>query len=327
MAIDYQNIYSDLIEGGDMSMDRENQNVTSPYTGQLNLPTQEEILADVDPLQTGMDPSGIVQTGIGLQSQGKKILEGLGIQNPFANPYAVEGTSGFAQTNLGSKVMFKDAPLADATAFQNPETLQVFQPDMLYTEGGQAFDSIAAAEAAGVDPTTLTPGSEVAGTVPVAQTGTGSFLTNLSGGAGGAAAAKAGGIVALAGTGIKMIADDDDPTTMNVGETVGTGLQAGGTGVAAAGLLAKAGILGTAGSAALLSAVPVVGLAAAAFGLLRGKKKRDEARRLEKEREIQQKTVDAYRESFDNYAARRQRFLAEQSKEQRDAGLRNIYSA
>ena len=161
MAIDYKNIYSDLIEGGDMSMDRENPNVTSPYTGQLNLPTQEDILADVDPLQTGMDPSGIVQTGIGLQSQGKKILEGLGIQNPFANPYAVEGTSGFAQTNLGSKVMFKDAPLADATAFQNPTTNQIFQPDMLYTEGGQAFESISAAEAAGIDATTLTPGSEV----------------------------------------------------------------------------------------------------------------------------------------------------------------------
>ena len=316
MAINYKNIYSDLIEGGDMSMDRENPNVTSPYTGQLNVPTQEDILADVDPLQTGMDPSGIVQTGIGLQSQGKKILEGLGIQNPFANPYAVEGTSGFAQTNLGSKVMFKDAPLADATAFQNPTTNQIFQPDMLYTEGGQAFDSISAAEAAGIDPTTLTQGSEVAGTVPVAQTGTGNFLTNLSGGGGSAAAAKAGGVTALVGTGIKMIADDDDPTTMNVGETVGTGLQAGGTGIAAAGLLG----LGA-------TAVPIVGLAAAAFGLLRGKKKRDEARRLAKEREIQQKTVDAYRDSFDNYAARRQRFLAEQSKEQRDAGLKNIYSA
>ena len=316
MAIDYKNIYSDLIEGGDMSMDRENPNVTSPYTGQLNVPTQEDILADVDPLQTGMDPSGIVQTGIGLQSQGKKILEGLGIQNPFANPYAVEGTGGFAQTNLGSKVMFKDAPLADATAFQNPTTNQIFQPDMLYTEGGQAFDSISAAEAAGVDPTTLTPGSEVAGTVPVAQTGTGSFLTDLTGGGGSAAAAKAGGVTALVGTGIKMIADDDDPTTMNVGETVGTGLQAGGTGIAAAGLLG----LGA-------TAVPIVGLAAAAFGLLRGKKKRDEARRLAKEREIQQKTVDAYRDSFDNYAARRQRFLSEQSKEQRDAGLKNIYSA
>ena len=316
MAIDYKNIYSDLIEGGDMSMDRENPNVTSPYTGQLNLPTQEDILADVDPLQTGMDPSGIVQTGIGLQSQGKKILEGLGIQNPFANPYAVEGTSGFAQTNLGSKVMFKDAPLADATAFQNPTTNQIFQPDMLYTEGGQAFESISAAEAAGIDATTLTPGSEVAGTVPVAQTGTGSFLTDLTGGGGSAAAAKAGGITALVGTGIKMIADDDDPTTMNVGETVGTGLQAGGTGIAAAGLLG----LGA-------TAVPIVGLAAAAFGLLRGKKKRDEARRLAKEREIQQKTVDSYRDSFDNYAARRQRFLSEQSKEQRDAGLKNIYSA
>ena len=315
MAIDYKNIYSDLIEGGDMSMEKENPNVTSPYTGQLNLPTQEEILSDVDPLQTGMDPSGIVQTATGLQSQGKKILEGLGIQNPFANPYAVEGTGGFAQTNLGSKVMFKDAPLADATAFKNPTTNQIFQPDMLYTEGGQAFDSISAAEAAGIDPTTLTPASEVAGTVPVTQTGAGGFLSDLTGGGGGAAAAKAGGITALVGTGIKMIADDDDPTTMNVGETVGTGLQAGGTGIAAAGLLG----LGA-------TAIPVVGLAAAACGLLRGKKKRDEARRLEKEREIQQKTVDAYRDSFDNFAARRQRFLTEQSKEQRDAGLKNIYS-
>lgn len=316
MAIDYRNVYSDYIEGGDLSMEKENPNVTTPYTGTLNVPTSDSIMQEIDPLQTGMDPSSAIQTGISLQSQGKKILENLGIENPFANPYATEGTSGFAQTEVGGRMMFKEVPRADATAFQNQTTNQIFQSDQLYTESGQAFDSITSAEAAGVDPTTLTPGSEMANTVPVAQTGTGSFLTNLSGQGGSAAATQAGSVTALVGTGIKMLADDKDPTTMNVGETVGTGLQGGGTGVALAGMLGVGASL-----------IPVIGIAAAAFSLLRGKKKRDEARKLAKQQEIQDETMNQYRESFDNYAARRQRFLSEQNKQQQDAGLKNIYSA
>lgn len=316
MAIDYRNIYSDYVDSGDLSMDKENPNVSSPYTGTLNVPTSEMIMENIDPLQTGMDPSPAIQTGISLQSQGKKILENLGIENPFANPYATEGTSGFGQTEVGGRVMFKEVPRADATAFQNQTTNQIFQSDLLYTESGQAFDSITSAEAAGVDPRTLTPGSEMANTVPVAQTGTGSFLTNLSGQGGSAAATQAGSVTALVGTGIKMLADDKDPTTMNVGETVGTGLQGGGTGVALAGMLGVSASL-----------IPVVGIAAAAFSLLRGKKKRDEARKLAKEQEIQDETMNQYRESFDNYAARRQRFLSEQNKRQQDVGLKNIYSA
>ena len=254
MAIDYRNVYSDYIEGGDLSMEKENPNVTTPYTGTLNVPTSDSIMQEIDPLQTGMDPSSAIQTGISLQSQGKKILENLGIENPFANPYATEGTSGFAQTEVGGRMMFKEVPRADATAFQNQTTNQIFQSDQLYTESGQAFDSITSAEAAGVDPTTLTPGSEMANTVPVAQTGTGSFLTNLSGQGGSAAATQAGSVTALVGTGIKMLADDKDPTTMNVGETVGTGLQGGGTGVALAGMLGVGASL-----------IPVIGIAAAAF--------------------------------------------------------------
>lgn len=316
MAIDYRNVYSDYIEGGDISMEKENPNVSTPYTGTLNTPTTDSIMQDIDPLQTGMDPSSAIQTGISLQSQGKKILENLGIENPFANPYATEGTSGFAQTEVGGRMMFKEVPRADATAFQNQTTNQIFQSDQLYTESGQAFDSITSAEAAGVDPTTLTPGSEMANTVPVAQTGTGSFLTNLSGQGGSAAATQAGSVTALAGTALKMISDDKDATTLNVGETVGTGLQGGGTGVALAGMLGVGASL-----------IPVVGIAAAAFSLLRAKKKRDQARKFAKEQEIQDETMNQYRESFDNYAARRQRFLSEQNKRQQDVGLKNIYSA
>jgi len=327
MAIDYRNVYSDFIDSGDVSMDKENPNVSSPYTGTLNEPTSDMIMENIDPLQTGMDPSSAIQTGISIQSQGKKILENLGIENPFANPYATEGTPGFAQTELGGNVMFKEVPASEATAFQNQTTNQIFQSDQLYTESGQAFDSLNAGAEAGVDPATLTQGSEMANTVPVASTSTGTFLTDLSGQGGSAAATQAGSVTALVGTGIKMLADDKDPTTMNVGETVGTGLQGGGTGVALAGYAAKAGIFGAAGSTALLSAIPVIGIAAAAFTLLRGKKKRDEARKLAKEQEIQGETMNQYRDSFDNYAARRQRFLAEQNKQQQDAGLKNIYSA
>ena len=58
-----------------------------------------------------------------------------------------------------------------------------------------------------------------------------------------------------------------------------------------------------------------------------GWRKRDEARKLAKQQEIQDETMNQYRESFDNYAARRQRFLSEQNKQQQDAGLKNIYSA
>ena len=327
MAIDYRNVYSDYVDSGDVSMDKENPNVSSPYTGTLNEPTSDMIMENIDPLQTGMDPSSAIQTGISIQSQGKKILENLGIENPFANPYATEGTSGFAQTEVGGRVMFKEVPTAEATAFQNQTTNQIFQPDQFYTESGQAFDSMTSAAEAGVDPATLTQGSEMANTVPVASTSTGTFLNNLSGQAGGAAAAKSGSITALAGTALKMISDDKDATTLNVGETVGTGLQGGGTGVALAGYAAKAGIFGAAGSTALLSAIPVIGIAAAAFTLLRAKKKRDEARKLEKEKEIQNETFNQYRDSFDNYAARRQRFLADQNKQQQDAGLKNTYSA
>jgi len=129
MAIDYRNVYSDYVDSGDVSMDKENPNVSSPYTGTLNEPTSDMIMENIDPLQTGMDPSSAIQTGISIQSQGKKILENLGIENPFANPYATEGTSGFAQTEVGGRVMFKEVPTAEATAFQNQTTNQIFQPD------------------------------------------------------------------------------------------------------------------------------------------------------------------------------------------------------
>lgn len=317
MAIRYEDIYSDYItQTEEQNLQRERANVTSPYTGQINLPTNEQIMEDIDPLQTGMTGEQILSQAGQVQTITKnfgKGLDKLGINNPFTNPYATDTASGFAQTDLGGKIMYK--PVETVNSVVSPETT--------FTDGGTAVDAskvvyqdattnaIYQTEAAAVE-----AGANLENLQAVTPTTGGQFITDLTGGSTAAAAGKAGGTAALVGTGIKMLADDKDPTTMNVGETIGTGLQGGGTAMFIA---SKLGLAAT--------AIPVIGIAAAAFALLRGKKKRDAARKAEKEREIQIATYNKYRESFDNYAARRQKFLSEQSKQQKDQGLVNRYSA
>lgn len=79
----------------------------------------------------------------------------------------------------------------------------------------------------------------------------------------------------IAGRIIKGIADDKDPTTMNVGETVGAGVSGWGAGAA----------IGT----AILPGVGTVagGIAGALISLLGGKKKRDKAREAAREQEVE----------------------------------------
>ena len=318
MAIRYEDIYSDYItQTEEQNLQRERANVTSPYTGQINIPTNEQIMEGIDPLQTGMTSEQILSQAGQVQGIAKnfgKGLEKLGIDNPFINPYATDAASGFAQTDLGGKIMYK--PVETVSSVTSPDA-------NTFMDGGAAVDAsnvvyqdattnaIYQTEAAAVE-----AGANLENLQAVTPTTGGQFITDLTGGSTAAAAGKAGGTAALIGTGLKYLSDDKDPTTMNIGETIGTGLQGGGTAMFLASNLGLAA-----------SAIPVVGLAAAAFSLLRGKKKRDAARKAEKEREIQTATFNKYRESFDNYAARRQKFLAEQNKQQRDQGLVNRYSA
>ena len=115
----------------------------------------------------------------------------------------------------------------------------------------------------------LAPGAAMpAGFQAQGLTKFGQYGQAMTGQAGQAAAIKAGGATALVGTAIKMIADDKDPTTMNVGETIGTGVQGAGLGRMAATAL---GVSGPAGW--------IIG---GGLALLGGLRRRRRARRAEK---------------------------------------------
>jgi hypothetical protein len=129
----------------------------------------------------------------------------------------------------------------------------------------------------------------------------------------GEATAKPGTGLALkiGGEALKYFADDDDPTTMNVGETVGTAASGAGTGVMLASML----------SAPVLP----VAVAAAVFSLLRGKKRRDKARELQKQKEAQDAIVQNYRDTLAEYRENRDQFLSNYEYEQQTEGLVDKY--
>jgi len=115
----------------------------------------------------------------------------------------------------------------------------------------------------------------------------------VSKGAGAAAGAGAGiglggvgAIASLAGEGIKMASDDQDATTMNTGETVGSGLSGIGTGIGAA--MTTAALMG--------SSLGPVGTAAgviggAVYGLGKGLIQRGKARKEEDKAEEKQEVA------------------------------------
>jgi hypothetical protein len=105
---------------------------------------------------------------------------------------------------------------------------------------------------------------------------------------GGVGTGGVGAIASLAGEGIKMASDDQDATTMNTGETVGSGLSGIGTGIGAA--MTTAALMG--------SSLGPVGTAAgviggAVYGLGKGLIQRGKARREEKKAEKRQKAAVA----------------------------------
>ena len=123
----------------------------------------------------------------------------------------------------------------------------------------------------------------------------------------GSAAVGAG--VALAGTILKNIpgVDDDDDTTLNVGESVGTLMQGAGTGAAVAGLLGATG--------------PVGWIAGGAIALISALSKRERARKKaekQQETDIKIEGIDEYRKSVGEYqdklaAERQARYYGQQA--------------
>ena len=126
----------------------------------------------------------------------------------------------------------------------------------------------------------------------------------------------------LAGRLVRSAFDDDDPTTFTAGEMLGAGISGIGAGSAIAGMIPAASPLAALGPYGWL-----IGLGISLFG---GKRKRDKARKLQREyeqkiEERNQKIIDTYRDSVTEARDARDRQEAEQRYYQRTAGYNNPY--
>tara|TARA_R100001460_G_scaffold224_6_gene980 strand:+ start:11298 stop:12953 length:1656 start_codon:yes stop_codon:yes gene_type:complete len=143
------------------------------------------------------------------------------------------------------------------------------------------------------------------------------YFQNLKGGS-----VTAGLPTYLAGRVVRSAFDDDDPTTFTAGEMLGAGISGVGAGSAIAGMIPAASPLAALGPYGWL-----IGLGISLFG---GKKKRDKARKLQREyeqklEERNQKIINTYRESVTEARDARDRQEAEQRYYQRTAGYNNPY--
>jgi len=143
------------------------------------------------------------------------------------------------------------------------------------------------------------------------------YFQNLKGGS-----VAAGLPTYLAGRLVRSAFDDDDPTTFTGGEMLGAGISGIGAGSAIAGMIPAASPLAALGPYGWL-----IGLGISLFG---GKRKRDKARKLQREyeqkiEERNQKIIDTYRDSVTEAKEARDRQEAEQRYYQRTAGYNNPY--
>jgi hypothetical protein len=154
--------------------------------------------------------------------------------------------------------------------------------------------------------------------VPTAPQAASNYFQNLKGGS-----ASAGVPTYIVGRIIRSAFDDDDPTTFTGGEMLGAAVSGMGAGSTIGAMLA-------AGSGPLAALGPygwLIGLGISLFG---GKKKRDKARKLQREyeqkiEERNQKIIDTYRDSVTEARDARDRQEAEQRYYQRTAGYNNPY--
>jgi hypothetical protein len=141
-----------------------------------------------------------------------------------------------------------------------------------------AFQKVAPKVVTGVQTAGMKAAQE--GTAQLAQA-----TTSTAAGAGaGIGMGGVGAIASLAGEGIKMASDDQDATTMNTGETIGSGLSGIGTGIGAA--MSTAALLGSS-LGPVGTAAGVVG--GAIYGLGKGLISRGKARKEEGKAEQKKK--------------------------------------
>jgi len=189
-----------------------------------------------------------------------------------------------AADKLKQEALVKGTTLAGGVS---DDALQVLAPKLFeksITPGIQSATSSLPSSLANFTPAPLQLGQSGAASLVPSSMGTqGANLLN-TGATAGASASKGliggigpggvGAIASLAGEGIKMASDDQDATTMNVGESIGTGLSGVGTGIGAAMTTAalfgsSLGPLGTAAGA----------IGGAVYGLGKGLIQRGKARR------------------------------------------------
>jgi len=258
MAIDYRQLYGDY----DVNL--------GPTTGVSSSQPGNPYVNPSQAVAPSMMNLSIAQQNEMMQydvEQQQKTQQALG--------YASQG-----RTILGKKGLAKIG-----TSLQKGYQNLAYKPGALYSGAGGAQFQSAINPATGAGMSVPAGGVMPAGFQAQGLTKFGQYGQAMTGQAGTAAAMKAGGGTALVGTAIKMIADDKDPTTMNVGETVGTAAQGAGTGAA---LMAALGATGPAGW--------IIGGGLALFGGLR---KRNKARKAAKK--AQSDWREKYDEQYDEF--------------------------
>ena len=271
-----------------------NRTFTTPYGGVVNPAIDYSTAEMMNPaIMNPLDYA--VSPGVG-----ESLMSGL--QNVGMGTQLLG--SKFGSSTVGQSLFGKGFGSGPGTAAGSPFAQNVSAGNFIPQGSPQPF----------VDGTT---GTGYVQNVPTAPQAASNYFQNLKGGS-----VAAGLPTYLAGRLVRSAFDDDDPTTFTAGEMLGAGISGIGAGSAIAGMIPAASPLAALGPYGWL-----IGLGISLFG---GKRKRDKARKLQREyeqkiEERNQKIIDTYRDSVTEAKEARDRQEAEQRYYQRTAGYNNPY--
>lgn len=290
----YGNVINPTGPTADKIQQVNNRTFTTPYGGVTNPAIDYSTAEMMNPaIMNPLDYA--VSPGIG-----ESVMSGL--QNVGMSTQLLG--SKFGSSTVGQSLFGKGFGSGPGTAAGNPFTQNV-------SAGGFTPQAT---------PEVVFDGTTNIGTVESFATPTqaaSNYFQNLKGGS-----VTAGLPTYLAGRLVRSAFDDDDPTTFTGGEMLGAGISGVGAGSAIAGMIPAASPLAALGPYGWL-----IGLGISLFG---GKRKRDKARKLQREyeqkiEERNQKIIDTYRGSVTEAKDARDRQEAEQRYYQRTAGYNNPY--
>ena len=290
----YGNVINPTGSTADKIQQINNRAFTTPYGGVVNPAIDYSTAEMMNPeIMNPLDYT--VSPGIG-----ESVMSGL--QNVGMGTQLLG--SKFGSSTVGQSLFGKGFGSGPGTAAGSPFAQNVSAGNFIPQGSPQPF----------VDGTT---GTGYVQNVPTAPQAASNYFQNLKGGS-----VAAGLPTYLAGRLVRSAFDDDDPTTFTAGEMLGAGISGIGAGSAIAGMIPAASPLAALGPYGWL-----IGLGISLFG---GKRKRDKARKLQREyeqkiEERNQKIIDTYRDSVTEAKEARDRQEAEQRYYQRTAGYNNPY--